>query len=932
MNRGLTLSLVVLAGCGAAPAEDTGLPIAALERSTQVDFAKEIVPFLKKNCFACHNEKKAKADLNLESPEAMMKGGDLGPALVPGKPMESLVFTFAAHLDEDPMPPAKNKAKAENLAPEELALLKLWIEQGAQGGSAAIPHAPTSWDSLANDPSIYAVALSPDGRFAACGRGNRIDVYDLRAGTLTATLVDEESSLATAHRDHVHALAFSRHGLLASGGYRTVKLWRHRIHDARSLPHSLLESPTAVATSPDGNWLAAGDGKGHLVVQDLAKPEKAPPQKHHGAAVRGVAFAKDNQAVYSLADDKTLARTSTADVKAGTTITLPVEGLALAVGGDGNTIAVGGTDGVIRLIPTSQFDPATGAEPAPPTERKGHSGKVIALAALGLEGVDLVSASEDGTARFWKTDGTEARQVNHGSPIVAFALHEPTGRMATAGQDGVVRIWSIADGNKLGELAGNPDFDTVLAGRKRTRDLAVRVADLRKKQLGEREKNWNTAKEKSKAEAGKIAAALKDLEAKEAIAIARRKEAESASRDVAALERAEDKSPLGKAKERAKKAGEELAKAEDELTKAERAAQGATRNRDLALQDATNAGERFLAAQAASSEADAALATAEEAVKAVEAKAPEAGPGAIASLAFSPDGSVLAVGAEKIGLRLWSATTFQALDVLREKPAATGIRFRPDGQLLASFGDRTIASWESAAAWEKVRQIGDGKAPDPFPGRVLALAFHPRGHLLATGSGIPSRLGQVRFWRVRDGYAEGTIEKAHVDTVTGVAFSPDGARIASSSTDRFVKIHEVSSGRILHQLEGPAAHVLDVAWSADGQTLASVGADHQVRLWDPEEGRQRKAEGGFKKEVTALAFIGTGDSFVTGSADRIVKAAGQNLPGIEGVIYAVAASADGALIAAGGERGVLRIWRAGDRKLLHSFPPPAKSPTETAAR
>ena len=76
-----------------------GLPVEELTRETKVDFATEVVPFLRKNCFACHNEQKAKGDLNLESPEAMITGGDSGPALVPGKPMESLLFLTAAHLE-----------------------------------------------------------------------------------------------------------------------------------------------------------------------------------------------------------------------------------------------------------------------------------------------------------------------------------------------------------------------------------------------------------------------------------------------------------------------------------------------------------------------------------------------------------------------------------------------------------------------------------------------------------------------------------------------------------------------------------------------------------------------------------------------------------------------------------------------------------------
>src|SRR5688572_6985837 len=112
----------------------TGLPVAELQRETPVDFEKEILPTLKDNCLACHNTTKAKGGLNLETPKLILKGGDSGAGLVPGKSGESLLFKAAAHLDPELiMPPTENKANAANLTPEQLSLLKLWIDQGAKG-------------------------------------------------------------------------------------------------------------------------------------------------------------------------------------------------------------------------------------------------------------------------------------------------------------------------------------------------------------------------------------------------------------------------------------------------------------------------------------------------------------------------------------------------------------------------------------------------------------------------------------------------------------------------------------------------------------------------------------------------------------------------------------------------------------------------------
>ncbi|MFT6577361.1 MAG: WD40 repeat protein, partial [Akkermansiaceae bacterium] len=220
----------------------------------------------------------------------------------------------------------------------------------------------------------------------------------------------------------------------------------------------------------------------------------------------------------------------------------------------------------------------------------------------------------------------------------------------------------------------------------------------------------------------------------------------------------------------------------------------------------------------------------------------------------------------------------------------------------------------------------------PFPGRVLALAFHPRGNLLATGSGIPSRRGELKLWNLHNGALQNEITKPHDDTITGLAFSPDGSHLATASTDRLVKLHRLDTGALIHKLEGHTNHVLDVAWSADGQTIASAGADKVTKLWSAETGKQTKSEGGFRKEVTSIEFLGSGNLLLTAAGDKTVKAAGQNLGGIEGFIYTVTASPDGQIIVAGGEDGILRVWRAKDRKLLHSFPPPKKEATETATR
>ena len=100
------------------------IPIADANRTTPVDFDRDIRPFLSDNCLSCHCQTTTKGGLNLETPELMLKGGDSGAAIEPKKATDSLLLQAAAHLDDDLiMPPRDNKSKAKNLTPEQLGLL-----------------------------------------------------------------------------------------------------------------------------------------------------------------------------------------------------------------------------------------------------------------------------------------------------------------------------------------------------------------------------------------------------------------------------------------------------------------------------------------------------------------------------------------------------------------------------------------------------------------------------------------------------------------------------------------------------------------------------------------------------------------------------------------------------------------------------------------
>jgi mono/diheme cytochrome c family protein len=117
-------AISVVTNALAADPDTSKLPPAAPYR---VDFVKEIQPIFAEKCHACHGPKKQEAAFRLDSKDIALKGGELGPAIVPGKSADSLLIHLVAGLFEDKVMPQKGP----RLTTEQVSLLRAWIDQGA---------------------------------------------------------------------------------------------------------------------------------------------------------------------------------------------------------------------------------------------------------------------------------------------------------------------------------------------------------------------------------------------------------------------------------------------------------------------------------------------------------------------------------------------------------------------------------------------------------------------------------------------------------------------------------------------------------------------------------------------------------------------------------------------------------------------------------
>ncbi len=106
------------------PGQRAQLPAPA---ATQVDFHRDIQPFVEKSCVKCHGKGRDKGGFHFETRESLLKGGDSGPAIIPGNSAESLLIELVSGLDPDSIMPEKGA----RLTQHEVSLLRAWIDQGA---------------------------------------------------------------------------------------------------------------------------------------------------------------------------------------------------------------------------------------------------------------------------------------------------------------------------------------------------------------------------------------------------------------------------------------------------------------------------------------------------------------------------------------------------------------------------------------------------------------------------------------------------------------------------------------------------------------------------------------------------------------------------------------------------------------------------------
>jgi WD40 repeat protein len=441
-----------------AAAVTCGLPASA----APVSFRSEIAPIFLEQCQGCHGGAEQKGGYRLDTFDFLSRNDDPSePALVPGKPEKSRLYTSLVAADSDERMPKK----APPLPSSQAELVKRWIAEGASydGGERTaslieiVParNHPNAPEAYTLPVPVTALAFSPDGSELFAGGLRELTVWNPATGGLMRRI----GNVAP----RTFAIAFSPDGksLAVAGGapgeYGELRIFEPRTGEMLTQLLSSADAVLGVDFSPTGELLACAGADHSLSVFETASGRRRHHLPVHSDAVTAVAFSPDSSKVASVSLDR--------GAKVFDSVTGKLAGIyrdhqaplyAVAFSPDGAQILSAGRDKALH-----QWTVADGKK-ARELSGQGDVLKLVVAknqAYLAGSGAKMVQAA--------LTDLKPSRSLEGARDwIYSIAIHEPSQRMAAGCYDGTVLVWNMADGALLHSFCASPGYQAKTAAAK----------------------------------------------------------------------------------------------------------------------------------------------------------------------------------------------------------------------------------------------------------------------------------------------------------------------------------------------------------------------------------------------------------------------------------------------------------------------------------
>lgn len=236
----------------------------------------------------------------------------------------------------------------------------------------------------------------------------------------------------------------------------------------------------------------------------------------------------------------------------------------------------------------------------------------------------------------------------------------------------------------------------------------------------------------------------------------------------------------------------------------------------------------------------------------------------VTSASFSPDGQKLVSTGLDRSIRIWDLQNTTSQSVIQVPAQMVTYAFSPDGSMLATGSvDSTVTLWDVASGRPRL-VLDEGEGP-PYP--ITGVAFGPDGATLASGD-----YQEARLWHVPSGQ---TLLSLNEDYVSVFAFSPDGRLLATSHqpslADAVVQLWDTASGDLVANIIGHQGAVWQIVFSLDGRYVVSGGSDGAVRLWQAPDGSPVAVLAGHSDDVNDIEFSPDGHTFASASSDGTIR-------------------------------------------------------------
>lgn len=261
--------------------------------------------------------------------------------------------------------------------------------------------------------------------------------------------------------------------------------------------------------------------------------------------------------------------------------------------------------------------------------------------------------------------------------------------------------------------------------------------------------------------------------------------------------------------------------------------------------------------------------------------------------------------------------------VYSQPPVVTSVAYSPDGSLMAVSGYREVLLHKADGSGLVGRLVGRSQ-------RIESVAFSPDGKYLAVSGGNSCRFGEIQLWDVAEKKLVKSVEVGF-DLLFGISFSPDGKMVACGSAEKSVYLHSVPGLQPLIKFDNHSDWVFGTTFTRDSKHMVSTSRDKAIKLVEiatknfVDDINYQVYNGGYfsvaRNPVTDEVAVGGEEGLVRyysiyKKQARTMNREDYNLlrtyEKLDGPIHALAFSADGALLAVGGRSGEVRVYKTAD--------------------